>query len=110
MCTLHSVPSSCTLCQPVLVVSTSDEKYRFGVPFKVLTKQVGLHTCRVVPCIGLYVVCGQVIVFTIASNDIRVTLKIIDMLQICIILFNSVHTVQLQECGIAHVQTTRIQS
>ena len=42
--TLHSVPSSCTLCQPVLIVSTSDKKYRFGVPFKVLTKQVGLHT------------------------------------------------------------------
>ena len=37
---LHSVPSSCTLCQPVLIASTSDKKYRFGVPFKVLTKQV----------------------------------------------------------------------
>ena len=35
--TLHSFPSSCTLCQPVLTVSTSDKKYRFGVPFKVLT-------------------------------------------------------------------------
>ena len=33
--TPHSVPSSCTLCQPVLTVSTSDKKYRFGVPFKV---------------------------------------------------------------------------
>ena len=33
--TPHSVPSSCTLCQPVLIVSTSDKKYRFGVPFKV---------------------------------------------------------------------------
>ena len=43
MCTPHSVPSSCTLCQPVLIVSTSDKKYRFGVPFKVLTKQVGLY-------------------------------------------------------------------
>ena len=41
--TLHSVPSSCTLCQPVLIVSTSDKKYRFGVPFKVLAKQVGLY-------------------------------------------------------------------
>ena len=37
---LHSVPSSCTVCQTVLIVSTSDKKYRFGVPFKVLTKQV----------------------------------------------------------------------
>ena len=36
--TPHSVPSSCTPCQPVLVVSTSDKKYRFGVPFKVLSK------------------------------------------------------------------------
>ena len=33
--TPHSVPSSCTPCQPVLVVSTSEKKYRFGVPFKV---------------------------------------------------------------------------
>ena len=37
--TLHSLPSSCSLCQPVLIVSTSDKKYRFGVPFKVLVKQ-----------------------------------------------------------------------
>ena len=38
--TPHSVPSSCHVmpCQPLLVVSTSDEKYRFGVPFKVLSK------------------------------------------------------------------------
>ena len=36
--TPHSVPSLCTPCQPVLVVSTSDKKYRFGVPFKVLSK------------------------------------------------------------------------
>ena len=79
----------------MLVVSTSDEKYRFHVTFKVHTKQVELYTCRVVPCIGLYVVSGQVIVFTIASNGIRVTLKIIDMLQICVILFNSVHTLQV---------------
>ena len=43
---LHSVPSSCALCQPVLIVSTSDMKYGFGVPFKVLTKQVCLHACR----------------------------------------------------------------
>ena len=34
--TLNLVPSSCTLCQTVLTVSTSDEKYIFGVPFKVL--------------------------------------------------------------------------
>ena len=33
--TLHSVPISCTLCQTVLTVSTSEKKYRFGVPFKV---------------------------------------------------------------------------
>ena len=36
--TPYSVPSSCTPCQPVLVVSTSDKKSRFGVPFKVLSK------------------------------------------------------------------------
>ena len=36
--TPHSVPSSCTPCQPVLVVSTSDKMYRFSVPFKVLSK------------------------------------------------------------------------
>ena len=40
---LSEYPSSCTLCHSVLVVSTSDKKYRFGVPFKVLTKQVGLY-------------------------------------------------------------------
>ena len=40
--TPHSIPSSCTLCQPLLTVSTSDMKYRFGVPLKVFTKQVGL--------------------------------------------------------------------
>ena len=34
--TLHLAPSSCTLCQPVLIISTSDKKYRCGVPFKVL--------------------------------------------------------------------------
>ena len=34
--TLHSVPNSCTLCQPVLIVITSD-KYKFNVPVKVLT-------------------------------------------------------------------------
>ena len=39
MSTPHSVPSSCTLCQPVLIVSTSDKKYIFGVPFKVLLNQ-----------------------------------------------------------------------
>ena len=43
--TPHSVPSSCTLCQPVLVVSTSDKKHRYGLPFKVLTKQVCLYSC-----------------------------------------------------------------
>ena len=43
MHTLHSVPSSCTLCQPTLIEKTSDKKYRFGVPIKVLTKQVGLY-------------------------------------------------------------------
>ena len=42
--TLHSVPSSCTLCQLVLMVSTSDIKYKFGVPFNVLTNQVVLYT------------------------------------------------------------------
>ena len=30
-------------CQPVLIVSTSDMKYRFGIPFNVLTKQGGLY-------------------------------------------------------------------
>ena len=40
-------------------------------------------------------VSGQVIVFTITNNGIRVTLKIIDMLQICIILLNSVLTLQV---------------
>ena len=28
--------------QPVLIVGTSDKKYRFSVSFKVLTKQVGV--------------------------------------------------------------------
>ena len=28
--TPHSAPSSCTLCQPVLMASTSDKRYRFG--------------------------------------------------------------------------------
>ena len=36
-----------TLCQPVQMVSTSDRKYRFGVPFKLLTKQVGFYICSV---------------------------------------------------------------
>ena len=44
MSTPHSVPSSCTLYQPVLIASTSDMKYNgFGVSFKVLTKHVGLY-------------------------------------------------------------------
>ena len=38
---------ACALCQPVLIASTSDKKYRFGVLFEVLTEQVGLdvHAC-----------------------------------------------------------------
>ena len=28
--TPHSAPSSCTLCQPVLIASTSDKRFRFG--------------------------------------------------------------------------------
>ena len=40
MSTPHSVPSSCTPCQPVLIASTSDKKYRFSVPFKVLNKKL----------------------------------------------------------------------
>ena len=61
--TPHSVPSSCTLCQPVLMVSTSDKKYRFGVPFELHTEQVGLHTRLNVPFevltkqVRLYVYC-----------------------------------------------------
>ena len=48
-----------TICQPVLMVSTSDEKYIFGVPFKVLSKQVGLYikyyvgVCKVMMVHGL---------------------------------------------------------
>ena len=34
---------SCTLCQPELIVITSDKTYRFSVPFKVLPRQVGLY-------------------------------------------------------------------
>ena len=41
------VPRSCTLYQSVLIVSTSDEKYIFGVPFKVLTKQVSSASIHV---------------------------------------------------------------
>ena len=37
ICTLHSVPSSCTPCQSVLIASTSDKKFRFGVPFELRT-------------------------------------------------------------------------
>ena len=61
MSTLHSVPSSRTLCQPVLIASTSDKKYRFGVPFKVLTKQVGLYCQGLSRCYGVgwaAVMCG----------------------------------------------------
>ena len=36
--TLHSVPSSCTLCQKVLIASISEKKYRFGVSSKVVSK------------------------------------------------------------------------
>ena len=50
--TPHSVPSSCTLCQTVLIASTSDRKYRFGVPFKVVTRQVGLY----IPAISIVTV------------------------------------------------------
>ena len=34
--TLHSVPNLCTM------LTSTDSKYRFGVPFKVITKEVGL--------------------------------------------------------------------
>ena len=36
----HPVPSSCTLCQPVLIASTSDKKYRFGVPSRYLLSKI----------------------------------------------------------------------
>ena len=47
-CLVHTVlcqftslsPSSCTPCQTVLIVGTSDKKYRFGVPFEVYTMQL----------------------------------------------------------------------
>ena len=69
------------------------------MPFKVqylLSKLDCIHVelFRVLVC-TYYVVSGQMIVFTITNNDIRVTLKIIDMLQICIILLNSVLTLQV---------------
>ena len=39
--TLHSVSGTCTLCQPVLIVSTSEKKYTFVSLLRyVLTKQV----------------------------------------------------------------------
>ena len=34
----HNTQSLAYVCQKVLIVITSDEKYRFGVPFKVRTK------------------------------------------------------------------------
>ena len=36
--TLHLVPSSCKLCQQVLITSTLDKKYRFDVLFLALSK------------------------------------------------------------------------
>ena len=36
----QSVPSSCALCQLVLITSISDKKYTFIVPFQIPTKQV----------------------------------------------------------------------
>ena len=35
--------SSCTLCQPSLIVGTSDKKYKSGVSFKVLVLLSMLH-------------------------------------------------------------------
>ena len=58
---------------------------------------------RVVLCIGLYVMSGQVIVFTITNNDIRLILEILDMFQICIILLNSVHTPGYKTTVMTHV-------
>ena len=68
-CTLQLVFSSCTylrtyiytLCQPVLPVSTSDKKYRFGVPFKVLiiltitSEYTNISTTVNYTCIRTYV-------------------------------------------------------
>ena len=58
--------SSCTLCQPVLTVSTSDKKYRVGVPFKVLTKQVGLyiHKFTVFTYVHIYVAMRHILYST----------------------------------------------
>ena len=47
MSTLQSLLTSYTLCQPILIASTSDKKYRFGVPFKVLTTQVGHYRVHI---------------------------------------------------------------
>ena len=39
----------CSSCQPVLIAGTSDKKYRFGVPFKVLSL-TPMATCRSSAC------------------------------------------------------------
>ena len=68
---LHSVPSSRTLYQQVLIVSTyicmyvrtTDKKPSFGVPFKVLIKQVGLYInayIRTLSIINMCTVCTYV--------------------------------------------------
>ena len=72
--TPHSVPSYCTPCQPVLIVSThtsrSNKKYRFDVPYKVLTNLVSnictyvlVHMYYMTPLFhGVYVIYGSLII------------------------------------------------
>ena len=45
VCTPNLFPSSYTLRQPVLIASTSDEKYSFGVLFEVLIPNTLLKPC-----------------------------------------------------------------
>ena len=51
-----SVSRLCTLCPPVLIGITSELKCVFGMPFKVLTKQVGLYVHMYVRRIIIHIV------------------------------------------------------
>ena len=58
MHTPHSVSSSCSPCQTVLIVSTDMRKYRFGVPFKVCTYLLSELDCIILQ--KLQVTCERV--------------------------------------------------
>ena len=61
--------------QPALTACTSDKKYRFGVPFKVLTQQFELYTQSPLECADLHIIPNKLQIFILAGGCYRVMVE-----------------------------------